>query len=87
MWKRKQIKNGESIEESIIINAKNEFEGVMAEYAYLEENFGARGRDWELDMQSLIEEDGKMYDRMDLKFSDGTQKTIYFDINSFFGKL
>lgn len=86
MWK-KQIKNGESIERAIVIDAENEVTGVLAEYEYLEKRFGKRGKDWKLNMQSLIEENKKMYDMMDLTLSDGTEKTIYFDITSFFGKL
>ncbi|MGQ9608584.1 MAG: hypothetical protein ACUVWN_04750 [bacterium] len=83
MWK----KNGESIEKAIVIDAENEVTGVLAEYEYLEKRFGKRGKDWKLNMQSLIEESKKIYDMMDLTLSDGTEKTIYFDITSFFGKL
>lgn len=83
MWK----KNGESIEKAIVIDAENEVTGVLAEYEYLEKRFGKRGKDWKLNMQSLIEKSKKIYDMMDLTLSDGTEKTIYFDITSFFGKL
>lgn len=58
MWK-KQIKNGESIEKAIVIDAENEVTGVLAEYEYLEKRFGKRGKDWKLNMQSLIEESKK----------------------------
>jgi hypothetical protein len=45
-----------------------------------------RGKDWNLKLQSLVQNEGKFYDRMDLIFSDGSEKTIYFDITKFFGK-
>ncbi len=80
-------RSGVSIEEAIIIlDAKNKFEGVLAEYRYLETKFGKLEKDWELDMQSFIKKDNKCYDKMDLRFPDGTRKTIFFDITSFFGK-
>ncbi|MGQ9707024.1 MAG: hypothetical protein ACUVWP_08540 [bacterium] len=36
--------------------------------------------------QFLIKQEGKFYDRIDLGFSDEIEKTVYFDIPSFFGK-
>ncbi len=81
-------KNGESIQDAIVIlNVTSHFEGITAEYEYIERKFGIRGKDWELEMQSLVIEGDKFYDRMELKLFDGTRKTIYFDITSFFGKF
>ena len=78
-------KSGETIEEAIIIlEAESHREGVALEYRYLREKFGKREEDWELEKQSLLRKDDKYYDKMDLIFSDGTRKTIYFDITSFF---
>jgi len=80
-------RSGESIEEAVIIlDAKDSFEGVRAEYKYLERRFGKTGKDWELKRQTPVDEGDKKYDKMDLKFPDGTKKTIYFDITSFFGR-
>jgi len=80
-------KSGLSIEEAItILEVESDFEGVIAEYEYLERKFGKRGTDWELEMQALIQKDNRYYDKIKLKLSDGTQQTIYFDITSFFGK-
>lgn len=80
--------NGESIDDAIIIrNAKTDLEGIDAEYYYLEKRFGKRGTDWNLDQQSLVNEDGANYDAMDITLSDGSKQTIYFDITDFFGKF
>ncbi|NTV27674.1 MAG: hypothetical protein HGA93_03200, partial [Methanothrix sp.] len=62
-------------------------EGIDAEYYYLEKRFGKRGTDWNLDQQSLVNEDGANYDAMDITLSDGSKQTIYFDITDFFGKF
>ena len=80
-------KSGESIEEAIIIlDVKNNAEGIAAEYEYLEMKFGESGKAWEMEIQGLIHEDNKHYDILELRFPDGAKKTIYFDITSFYGK-
>jgi hypothetical protein len=80
-------KSGETPEDAIVIlNTKDSIEGVNAEYEYLGRKYGMRGKDWNLKLQSLVQNEGKFYDRMDLIFSDGSEKTIYFEITEFFGK-
>jgi hypothetical protein len=80
--------NGESIDDAIIIlNAQTDLEGVDAEYYYLEKRFGKKGTDWNLDQQSLMNEDGAYYDALDISISDGRTLTIYFDITDFFDKV
>lgn len=61
------------------------WEGVAAEYQYLEDKFGERGKHWWRRMQYTINEGDFYYDRLDLAFSDGSEKVIYFDITSFYG--
>jgi len=80
-----QEKNGGSINEAIIIsNASNPIEGVQKEYEYIESKYGICGENWDMKMQSLVHEEDKYYDKMDLEFKDGTTKTIYFDITKFY---
>ena len=43
--------------------------------------------DWKLTRQSVWRQQGKVYDRMELELKDGGQKTVFFDISEFFGKL
>jgi hypothetical protein len=79
---------GESYDDAIVIlNAKTDKEGIDSEYYYLEERFGRRGVDWDLDQQYLSDEGDRYYDVMDITLSDGRKLTIYFDITDFFGKL
>ena len=80
--------SGESIEDAIvIINATGEEDGVNSEYYYLEKRFGKQGVDWDREMQSLIGgEDGRFYDKMDIRLSSGEMISIYFDITDFYGK-
>lgn len=80
-------RNGESIETAIIIEADSTAQGIPMEYAWLEEHFGERGRDWEFLMQALLQHEERSYDRLDIRLADGTDKSVYFDITSFFGKF
>ncbi|MHA1300793.1 MAG: hypothetical protein ACTSO9_15355 [Candidatus Helarchaeota archaeon] len=80
--------SGDSIENAIkIINAPDHFTGVNSEYLYLSNKFGVKGKDWKLEIQSLIENEGKHYDKMEIILSDGSKKTIFFDISDFYGKF
>ena len=79
--------SGETLKDAILIRgAKTDKAGVDSEYVYLDAKYGLKGLDWELMRQTLLKESGRDYDQMDLKLSDGTEKTLYFDITEFFGK-
>jgi hypothetical protein len=75
--------NGLSIAEAIVINETNETDGVAAEYDWLKANYPG----YSLIQQSLINESGKPYDKMEIKTAEGDKKTVYFDISHFFGKF
>ena len=61
--------------------------GVRSECLYLAKRFGRLGRDWKLEIQFALEIDGRHYDELRLILSDGTSKTVYFDITAIWGKL
>jgi hypothetical protein len=71
----------------VIVGATNSMTGISAEYYYLEKQFGRRNVDWNLRRQSVLNQKGKVYDRMDLDLKDGSKRTVFFDISEFFGKL
>jgi hypothetical protein len=71
----------------VILGAPNSIAGVEAEYSYLRKQFGRENVDWMLTRQSVMQQKGKVYDRMDLDLKDGSKKTVFFDIGEFFGKL
>jgi len=78
--------SGDSREEAIVIkNAENHRAGVDAEYLYLQERFGERDIHWKLVMQALLKGE-KPVDWLKIELTDGTTKSIYFDISEFFGK-
>jgi hypothetical protein len=78
---------GDTLESAVIIRgAPNHTVGVQSEYRYLTEKFGQHGTDWELQSQALLEIGTRHYDEMSIKLSDGTQKSVFFDLTDFFGK-
>ena len=79
---------GDTPETAVLISgAPNSIAGTAAEYAYLRKKFGRENVDWNLFRQSVLERNGKFYDRLDLDLKDGRRKTVFFDISEFFGKL
>ena len=71
----------------VILGASDSIDGIAAEYSYLEKKFGRQNLAWRLRRQSILNQKGKVYDRMDLDMQDGSKKTVFFDISEFFGKL
>jgi hypothetical protein len=70
----------------IILGAKNEMEGVDAEYNWLEEKFGKQNINWELIDQELIDEGNRQYDVLRIKFRGDKTEEFWFDITEFYGK-
>ena len=70
----------------IILGAKNEMEGVDAEYNWLEERFGKQNISWEMNDQQFIDEGDKQFDVLRIKFRDGKIEEFWFDITDFYGK-
>lgn len=78
---------GNSFDDPIIIEGvKNNFEGISAEYQYLNKVLGIRNKDWRLVKQSLVMKENKAFDVLEIELANGERKTYYFDITNFFGK-
>jgi len=56
---------------------------VTGEYWYLAYSYGRMGTEWSPYMQALIKRDqeGKLYDLLEIELADGTHLRIYFDIS------
>ena len=81
---------GESIETAVeILGVTDPFSGIHAEYNWLESRYGQQGKGWNLISQSVLprEEQGKVYDLLNIRLADGVQKLFYFDITSFINDL
>jgi hypothetical protein len=78
---------GDTMERAVIIRGVSDHAlGVEAEYRYLAQLFGRPGRDWEPIGQELVESGDRYYDEMHVRLSDGTRRSVFFDITEFFGK-
>ena len=73
--------DGSSKAKAIIINAKNEDDGVRQEYLTLDRLLG----NYEFLGQTLIHDGDKSYDIIRIKWKD-RNINIWFDITDFFGK-
>ena len=74
--------NGSTKEKAIVIlGAKDNKEGIDAEYNFIEELFD----EYELVLQTFLQEENKCYDQLEIKSSDD-RFVIWFNITDFFGK-
>ena len=78
---------GDSIENAIIIDAQNSILGVIEEHGHLDRICGTKDTDVKSVEQNLLMENQKVYDNFVIKMNDGTEKTLYFEISSFFGRI
>jgi len=76
----------DSKEAIIIVGAKDELEGIDGEYIWLEEKYGEQDFGWELIDQQSIDEGDKKYDILKIKFLNGEEREVWFDITDFYGK-
>ena len=67
----------------VIRGAKGSIEGIVAESLWV----AKRHPDWRKDSQALLNNGGKVYDRIGYLTAAGERKTLFFDITDFFGKL
>ena len=82
------IHGGTSFADALVIGATSETTGVAAEYAYLDLNDCGPGGHWKSKGQSLATDKGKPYDVLDAVCTvGGAERTFYFDISRYFGKL
>jgi hypothetical protein len=75
---------GTSVDTAIVLpGVKNELSGVQAESAYIAKHYPG----WRQSMQALMNQNDRVYDRIDIIGPKGESKSLYFDITDWFGKL
>ena len=87
MQKHLKMNKGDSIDNAIIIDAPNSILGVIAEHQYIDKLCGTKENYVQSVEQNLIKENQKKYDMFAIKMDDGTERILYFEIASFFGKI
>jgi len=78
--------DGSSAKRAVIINTTSRMLGIAAEYAYVESVCGERDMDWQLECQSLIEQDGEWFDLLSIAMKNGTCREFWFNISAFHGR-
>ena len=78
---------GNSKGNAIVIDALDSIAGVTEEHKHLNLFCSTLDTGVESIDQSLIIENGKQYDKFVIQFEDGSERILYFDITSFFGKI
>lgn len=74
---------GSSFANAVVINETTETTGVAAEYDWLKVHYPG----YKTLGQSLVYNEGKPYDIIEIKTADGKKEKVYFDISHFFGKF
>jgi hypothetical protein len=79
--------DGATKESAVVINATSSIVGIDAEYQWLTSCFGKQDRDWKVEIRMQSDDNGRSYETFVIELSDGSSKTIYFDISSFYGRF
>ena len=81
------VHGGSSVADAVVIRADTDGAGTRSEYFYLALHQCGTGGHWRLDTQSLLTNNGKTYDRLDVECTAGGKKrSFYFDITNSFGR-
>ncbi|MBN1577029.1 MAG: hypothetical protein JW913_10780 [Chitinispirillaceae bacterium] len=77
--------SGESFHDAIIISgAKSKSAGISAEYIYITQKYGMRGKGWLLVGQTVIRERNKIVDVIEIQLDGAMNRRIYyFDVSEF----
>jgi len=75
--------DGSSTTQAIILLDKKEADGVSAEYDYLKKTYPG----YHFINETMIFENNRPYDKFQIKTAEGTDRMIYFDISSYYGKF
>lgn len=81
--------DGKSVDTAIKIkNAKNELDGVSAEYKYIANKYGEKFTAWKPLSQATLNEKNKIYDALKIQLLPSEEIIVlYFDITDFYGKF
>jgi hypothetical protein len=58
-----------------------------AEHMLLQKWYGARGKEWTLKQQELLQADGRTYDLYRVVLSDSSERSLYFDVTDWLARL
>jgi hypothetical protein len=72
---------GDSLQSAIVIKKTPKgLSAAGAELMLLTQRYGVRNKDWTLKQQDLVRVDSKVYDTYRVVLTDGSERSVYFDI-------
>lgn len=74
--------DGSSLKEAIKISDCDNIQGIDQEYIEVRKRFG----NYKLIRQSLVENNNRLFDKLEIELEDRQKIELYFDITDFFGK-
>ena len=79
--------DGSSFEEAVrIVGADTYRQAVATEHAFLSERHGEQNRNWRILSQSLVREEGRSYDLVEIEIVPGSaRRYYYFDVTGIAG--
>lgn len=80
--------NGASFHDAVLVNGvSSPAEGIAAEHRYISTLHGQRGQDWFLVGQTLVQEQNRIVDVVEIQLNDpGNRKVIFFDASGYMQK-
>ena len=79
---------GDSLQNAIVIKKTPKgLSAAGAELLFLTQRYGERTRDWTLREQSLVRVDSKTYDVYHVVLSDGSARSLYFDVTEWLARI
>jgi hypothetical protein len=76
--------DGSSREQAVVIGTTKRYVGISAEYAWISKRYGPRGVAWKLKNQAVVPGERKAFDELRIELQDGSERTVHFEIGSFF---
>ncbi len=79
---------GDALHNAIVIRkTPRGLSAAGAEHMLLQKWFGERGKAWTLTRQELIQDGGKTYDLYEVVLTDGSTRSLYFDVTELLSRL
>lgn len=79
--------DGSSRDTAVVINATSSITGIRAEYEWIEARYGQQNTEWTVKTRFHGGHAGKAFETFVIELRDGAERTIHFDISSFYGRF
>jgi hypothetical protein len=78
---------GDSASSAIVIKKTPKgLSAAGAEHLVLCQRYGRKDRDWRVAQQSLLKQDGRVYDTFRIALPNGTERELFFDVTDWLAR-